>query len=447
MISYCDILIRRRYPQTLPFSNILRLTARLTMASTRRSARLATAAAKPSADETTPSTKVEAKASKGRRRRTDEDEMHGTNRAATPEPSPPTDVKTEADAAPPATPPRKRFRVAISTPTSTKSKIKQEFATPDTKSKIKQELDTLTANPATPDRGTPSAKLATPAGKSPRKPKYGLTPGQTPFPDWPYPTAEQCQHVSDLLSEMHGYRPEAPKVIPTPSTTIAGCGEVPSVLDALIRTLLSAATSLANSSRSFQGIVKHYGLLEDGPAKGSPDWNKVRLGTEKELFEVIKCGGLAAGKSKNIKTILDTVYEENMARREALVKAKAEDDDSKGPPGIKNESKEERDMEITKTDHDILSLDHLHSLPNEEAMAKLISYPGIGVKTAACTMLFCMSRPSFAVDTHVWRLCKWLGWVPPHASRDQTYMHCDLRIPDKYKYELHALFWKHGKYW
>lgn len=359
--------------------------------------------------------------------------MHMTNRVASPEPQ----VKQEAGVAP-ATPPRKKARIDISTPPTS------------TKSKIKQENGSLSADPSLNVPVTRDAKIATPKSansKSPRKSKYGLTPGKTPFPDWPKPTAEECQLVSDLLSEMHGYRPEPPKVIPTPSTTIAGCGEVPSVLDALIRTMLSAATSLANSSRSFQGIVKQYGLVEDGPGKGSPDWNKVRLGSEKQLFEAIKSGGLAVGKSKNIKKILDLVYEENMARREALVKAEATKDESKGPPGIKNESKDERDLEIAKADQDILSLDHLHSLSDEEAMEKLTSYDGVGPKTASCTMLFCMSRPSFAVDTHVWRLCKWLGWVPPHATRNQTYSHCDLRIPDKLKYELHALFWKHGKYW
>lgn len=308
-----------------------------------------------------------------------------------------------------------------------------------------EEDDSSKLTPNTPVRGNASKTSRTP--KSTGKNKYGLTPGKTPFPDWPHPSREECQLVSDRLSAMHGYRPKPDPVISAPSTTVAGCGEVPAVLDALLRTLLSAATSLANSSRAFQGIVDKYGLLEDGIGKGSPDWNKVRLGTEQELFETIKCGGLATNKSKNIKAILDLVFEENLSRRKALLEAETSGDMAKGPQGIENESKQSREAEIAKTDQKVLSLDHLHDLKTEDAMTTLVSYPGIGVKTAACTMLFCMQRPSFAVDTHVWRLSKWLGWVPPHATRDQTYMHCDLRIPDELKYELHALFWKHGKYW
>ena len=71
--------------------------------------------------------------------------------------------------------------------------------------------------------------------------------------------------------------------------------------------------------------------------------------------------------------------------------------------------------------------------------------PGIGVKTASCVILFCMKRPSFAVDTHVWRHCKWLGWVPEKATRDQTFSHCEVRVPDHLKYSLHQLFLRHGK--
>ena len=60
-------------------------------------------------------------------------------------------------------------------------------------------------------------------------------------------------------------------------------------------------------------------------------------------------------------------------------------------------------------------------------------------------MLFCLQHPSFAVDTHVWRLCSWLGWVPKNATRDESFSHCEVRIPDDLKYTLHQLLIKHGK--
>jgi len=209
---------------------------------------------------------------------------------------------------------------------------------------------------------------------------------------------------------------------------------------------------LANSSRAFQNIVTKYGLLTSGIGKGSVDLDKVRLGDQHELFLTIQCGGLAANKSKNIKTVLDMVHVENQERRSAILDEKdeskpSESKDTNPPPGIKTETSEQKSDEVKTDDENVLSLDYLHSLSTEEAMTKLTSYPGVGVKTASCVLLFNFGRGSFAVDTHVWRLCRWLGWVPNHASRNQTYSHCEVRIPDDMKYDLHALFWKHGKYW
>jgi hypothetical protein len=30
--------------------------------------------------------------------------------------------------------------------------------------------------------------------------------------------------------------------------------------------------------------------------------------------------------------------------------------------------------------------------------------------------LFCLQRPCFAVDTHIFRLCRWLGWIPARSN-------------------------------
>lgn len=273
---------------------------------------------------------------------------------------------------------------------------------------------------------------------------YGLTPGETPFPDWPHPTSEECQTVNDLLSDVHGVV-TAPATIPAPSTTVSGCGEVPSVLDALIRTLLSAATTGTNSSRAFKGLVEKFGILQEGVGKGSVNWEKVRRADVKQVFEAIKSGGLAAVKSKRIKEILEMVREQNITRRNALV-AEKDGDGPSGIPGAGKESALEKQAEIARADESVLSLDHLHALSSDEALNELIKYPGIGPKTASCVLLFCLQRPSFAVDTHVFRLCKWLNWVPPDkATRNTAYSHCEVRIPDHLKYSLHQLFIRHGK--
>lgn len=325
-------------------------------------------------------------------------------------------------------------------PPAKRARTRKTAASKDVKTELQATVDTATA----------VADHDEAPQKKPRKPKanpYGLTPGESPYPDWPHPTPEECQEVNDLLSEVHG-KVQAPATIPAPSTTVSGCGEVPSILDALIRTLLSAATTGTNSSRAFKGLVDTFGLREEGIGKGSVDWDKVRLADVKEAFEAIKSGGLADTKSKRIKEILEMVYKENKDRRDALVEAKEEGGDE--PAGAQNETEKEKEDEIIRADEHVLSLDHLHALSSDEALSTLIKYPGIGPKTASCVLLFCMQRPSFAVDTHVFRLCKWLNWVPPDKAtpkvdRNTTYSHCEVRIPDHLKYPLHQLIIRHGK--
>ncbi|TID16037.1 gb [Venturia nashicola] len=286
--------------------------------------------------------------------------------------------------------------------------------------------------------GDPEAVHASPP-KSAKKAKASThTPGLSPFPDHPYPTPEQCIQVERILSTLHGPR-NPPAEIPKASLTVAGCGEVPHVLDALIRTRLSAATTGKNSSMAFQGLVDTFRTVTDAYGRESVDWNAVRLATQPEVKKAIESGGLSNNKSKDIKAILDLVYAENQARSKALL---ASDDKA---PGEENESDMEKKAEISRAEDDILSLDHLHLLPTNEAFDKLVSYPGIGDKTASCVLLFCLRRPSFAVDTHVFRLCKWLGWVPPKASRNQTFSHCEVRVPNNLKYPLHQLLIAHGK--
>ncbi len=318
------------------------------------------------------------------------------------------------------------------------------------------------------------------AHRAKQKNQYSLAPGESPYPSYPHPTPEECREVNRILESVHG-QVRAPKKIPTPSLNSSGCGEVPSVLDALIRTRLSAATNGANSGRAFRGLVEKFGLLNEGVGRGSVDWNKVRLADQKDVFTAIQSGGLADVKSKDIKKILQMVYEENQERSHKL-----KDDDAKA--SVKDEdgeTAEEKHKEIAKADSSVVSLDHLHLLSSEDAFQKLLSYPGIGPKTASCVLLFCLQRPSFAVDTHVFRLVSWLGWVPTQVeaqkmanaaaaaklreeksekggkssekkaktkakpmrrvSRETTYAHCDVRVPDELKYSLHYLLIKHGK--
>ncbi|KAJ5545532.1 hypothetical protein N7461_007836 [Penicillium sp. DV-2018c] len=280
-------------------------------------------------------------------------------------------------------------------------------------------------------------------GRKPKKNTYGLTPGVSPFPELVRPTPEECEEVNRLLSSIHGVV-TAPTNIPEPSLTVTGCGEVPSVLDALIRTLLSGATTGSNSAKAFSGLVERFGILSEGIGKGSVNWDAVRQASVQDVFEAIKSGGLADIKSKNLKAILDIVHEENQARRATILDDSGLKDDTTSKL-LPEKAEKDKQYEIACADQNFLSLNHLHNLTTEEAMTNLIKYPGIGPKTAACVILFCLQRPCFAVDTHIFRISRWLGWIPPRANEVTAFSHLEVRIPDHLKYSLHQLFIRHGK--
>ncbi|GKT84296.1 base excision DNA repair protein [Colletotrichum tofieldiae] len=243
---------------------------------------------------------------------------------------------------------------------------------------------------ASPDFANPPADL-----KSKKLKAYSQYADKSPFPDFSHPTPDECRLAHRILAKLHGKR-ERPAEVKA-STTRAGCGDSPSVLDALVRTILSQNTSDTNSTRAKRSMDAVYG--------GSDEWEKIVEGGIPKLQEAIKCGGLSQVKSKVIVGILNQVREK----------------------------------------YGSYSLDHLFNASNEEAMQELISFQGVGPKTASCVLLFCLQRESFAVDTHVWRITGLMGWRPKSASRDETHAHLDVRIPDEDKYGLHILLVKHGK--
>lgn len=138
---------------------------------------------------------------------------------------------------------------------------------------------------------------------------------------------------------------------------------------------------------------------------GSDNWSAIVEGGQDKLQEAIKCGGLSVVKSNVITSILQQVKEK----------------------------------------YGEYSLDHLHTAETEAAYREMVSFQGVGPKTASCVLLFCLKRESFAVDTHVWRLSGLLGWVPKGADREATQAHLDVKVPDEDKYGLHILMVTHGK--
>lgn len=274
---------------------------------------------------------------------------------------------------------------------------------------------------------------------------YGLMPGETPYPDWISPTAQQCQEVYDILATMHGdVRPLPPDKIPAPSLEVAGCGEVPCILDGLIRTVLSGSTTFESADKMLQSLVLKFGVLEEGIGKGSVNWNNVRIADYDDVYAQLKDGGLGKVKATNIQSILNMVHDENMERQAALLREKTTGVEA-GVADATEKTEGPNELEIMKADQQMLSLDHMHSMNTDAAIKHFVRYPGVGVKTAACVTLFSLQRPCFAVDTHVFRMSRWLGWVPPRINEVDTFGHLELRCPETLKYGLHQLFIRHGK--
>ncbi|TVY81931.1 putative DNA glycosylase [Lachnellula suecica] len=317
--------------------------------------------------------------------------------------------------------------------------IAKSAATQESKSNTKN--STEKSSPQPPEVEEPSTTPeATPVVALKKKAhKYKLDYEKSLFPNHPLPTPEAAQEVYRLLAKEHG-ESKAPTKVPPPSVTQSGCGEVPDLLDALLRTVLSANTSGKNSGMALKGLLAAFGAVN-----GSPDWHAASRAKAEDITKAIHRGGLSVIKGKRIKEILNIVRDQNIERRDALLEEKAT-----GKPAdvlaTSHLTPVQKDAEIARIKENPLTMDWIFEIKKDsDVLDELIKLPGIGMKTASCGLLFNMQRPSFAVDTHVHRHCKWLGWVPPNATADQTFNHCDLRIPADLKYGLHVLFIKHGK--
>ena len=160
------------------------------------------------------------------------------------------------------------------------------------------------------------------------------------------------------------------------------------ILDSLVDTILSQNTSNVNSNRAFKQLKAAF-----------PNWDAARKAPAAKIEDAIRSGGLAKTKSLRIKAILEKVH----------------------------------------TDRGETSLEHLRRLPTARVKEELRSLPGVGPKTAACVLMFTLKRADFPVDTHIHRIAKRLGWMPPRASAEQTYETLNARVPEKLTYALHVL--------
>lgn len=162
----------------------------------------------------------------------------------------------------------------------------------------------------------------------------------------------------------------------------------------LVTTILSQNTSDVNAARAFDALRARY-----------PEWSDVEAAPVRQLATVIKSGGLADQKAPRIKAAL----------------------------------------KATRVRSGAYDLSFLKDMDLIEARNWLTAIPGIGPKTASIVMLFCFGAPLMPVDTHVERVSKRIGLLPPKASlkfAHDAWLH--LVEPSR-MYEAHVALIRHGR--
>jgi endonuclease III len=157
-------------------------------------------------------------------------------------------------------------------------------------------------------------------------------------------------------------------------------------LDELVSTILSQNTNDANRDRAFQALRQRF-----------PTWEAVRDADEQAVIDAIRPAGLGNQKGPRIQNVL---------------------------------------REITRQRGE-LSLDFLSEMSDTQALDWLMSFKGVGPKTASIVLLFSLGKPAFPVDTHVYRVSGRLGLRPDHMNADQAHMHLAKLFPPEAYYAAH----------
>ncbi len=165
-------------------------------------------------------------------------------------------------------------------------------------------------------------------------------------------------------------------------------------IDVLIGTILSQNTSDVNSKRAFDSLLSTF-----------DSWEIVAVAPVEHIAQAIKLGGLSRIKAVRIKQVLQQIEKEQGR----------------------------------------ISLDFLNLLDLPEAKDYLMKLPGVGHKTASCVLLFSLGKPSFPVDTHVFRLAKRLGLIDSKVSIREAHDLLQEQIPPQKVYQFHLHLIQHGR--
>ena len=164
-------------------------------------------------------------------------------------------------------------------------------------------------------------------------------------------------------------------------------------IETLVATILSQNTSDINSARAYQQLRLSY-----------PTWEDVASADPEELADVIRSGGLAAQKSRTIISTLRALHEH----------------------------------------HGSFEPSHLDATSDDDLLTELTSMRGIGLKTAACVLMFSLGRDLCAVDTHVHRVANRLGIVST-AGAEKTFHDLRPLVPTGRARQFHVSLIRFGR--
>jgi endonuclease III len=131
------------------------------------------------------------------------------------------------------------------------------------------------------------------------------------------------------------------------------------VLDQLVWFLLSTRTTVENCDAAYAALRTSY-----------PNWEAVAEAEPEYIGERLRLAGLFRSRAVNLKASLSKIRERFGS----------------------------------------VSLEGLRSWSDEDCEAFLFSLPGVGLKVARCVLSFGLGRRRFAVDAHIWRVTRRLGW-------------------------------------
>ena len=277
-----------------------------------------------------------------------------------------------------------------------------------------------------------SAPFYFPKDRAPPWPGYAFDFGITPFPNRPRPEPAFVKQLINILDEdlkkNYGNKNRRGDNDLTLGPFHAARN---ATIDTVVRVILSQATSNENAMMAQHEMCKFYPYTVNGERVIAkvPNYHDMRLESVDKLTLAIKPAGFQTDRARRIIKLLDKVVNMNIAH---LTKNGEEIDEF----GNKKDS--------PTFVPGLLSLEILGDKDKRALFGWFLDVEGIAIKTASCILAFAYDIPVCAVDTHVLRQLKWLGWVPPDCTEEKAAMHVDCILEDCDKNVLHQLFWNHA---